>query len=295
MAIKDGSIIIATRGSALAMAQAKLTQEALASALGCAAQVQEFVTTGDRKAEWSLEKTGGKGLFTKELEEALLDGRADVAVHSAKDLPTELPEGLVIAAFLPRQSPWDVLVSRKADISTLSQIATSSPRRRTQLKEQYPHAVWEEIRGNVATRLKKVATSTTFEATVLAAAGLNRLGISAWEGLSFTELGVEQMVPAAGQGAIALQCRAEDAEALARVNDAQTWRAVTIERAFLNALGGGCHSSTAAFFDVQTDLLYAYAEDNGRASYTIKAQTAEEIAKAVDEAVEAFLRQEAGQ
>lgn len=293
MAFKDGSVVIATRGSALAKAQARLAESALAAVLGCRVQVQEYVTTGDRKAEWSLEKEGGKGLFTKELEEALLDGRADVAVHSAKDLPTDLPTGLVIGAFLPRETPWDVLVSRKADVSNLALIATSSSRRRAQLKEFYPSAVWEEIRGNVETRLKKTAGSDSIEATVLAAAGLHRLGIKVWEGLSFTELPPEKVVPAAGQGAIALQCRAEDAEALGRVNDATTWRAVTIERAFLNAMGGGCHNSTAAFFDSNLELLYAYAEAHGRASYPIRAEDPASIAEAVAAAVEMFLAQEA--
>lgn len=291
MAIENGSIVIATRGSALALAQAKLAQEALEAALGCAAQVQEFVTTGDRKTEWSLEKEGGKGLFTKELEDALLEHRADVAIHSAKDLPTDLPDGLVIGAFLPRQKPWDVLISRRADISSLSLIATSSPRRRAQLKELYPCAVWEEIRGNVETRLKKTAESGSFEATVLAAAGLNRLGISAWEGLSFTELTPDKVVPAAGQGAIALQCRAEDFERFSKVNDAATWRAVTIERAFLKALGGGCHSSTAAFFDAELNILYAYSEAQGRASYPIREAEPEAMLAQVDEAVDVFLQQ----
>lgn len=289
MAIQDGSIVVATRGSALALAQAELAKAALAAATGLSVRVQEFVTTGDRKAEWSLEKEGGKGLFTKELEEALLDGRADVAVHSAKDLPTDLPEGLVIGAFLPRQVPYDVLVSRKADISSLSLIATSSPRRRAQLKEQYPCAVWEEIRGNVETRLKKTAGSDTFEATVLAAAGLRRLGIEAWEGLSFTELPPEKVVPAAGQGAIALQCRRQDAGFFAAVNDSPTWRAVSIERTFLKALGGGCQNSTAVFFDSTTNILYAYSEEYGRACYTIT-QGDDRLDEAVENVVEQFLR-----
>lgn len=291
MAIKDGSIVIATRGSALALAQAKLAQEALAAATRLPVQVQEFVTTGDRKSEWSLEKEGGKGLFTKELEEALLDGRADVAIHSAKDLPTDLPQGLVIAAFLPRENPFDVLVSSRVPTTAFKLIATSSPRRRAQLKEIYPTAVWEEIRGNVQTRLKKAAESETIEATVLAAAGLKRLGITEWEGLHFTQLRPEQVVPAAGQGAIALQCRTDDAPFFAAVNDAQTWRAVSIERAFLNAMGGGCHSSTAAFFDASINLLYAYSEAQGRASYVIEATEEAAVAAAVKQAVEQFLAQ----
>ena len=141
-------------------------------------RIEKMVTTGDRQREWSLEKKGGKGLFTKELEDALLEKRADLAVHSAKDLPSEMPEGLSIAGFLPRESPEDVLVL-KDGIDAPARIATGSPRRRVQLRFLYPQVEFIEIRGNVDTRLAKIADGYA-DATVLAAAGLNRLGIDSW-------------------------------------------------------------------------------------------------------------------
>ncbi|MGE9296902.1 MAG: hydroxymethylbilane synthase [Puniceicoccales bacterium] len=259
-------IILATRRSALALCQAKQAQAHVSAHFdGAEAELKEFVTTGDKKTQWSLEKQGGKGLFTKELEDALLAGEADLAVHSAKDLPTEMPEGLVIAAFLPRESVNDILVVRE-EIAKPCFIATSSPRRRLQLKTFFPCAVWSEIRGNVETRLKKILNGQA-EATVLAAAGLKRLGILEGEGLAFRPLTIQQVVPAVGQGAIALQCRAEDYEKFRALTDPDTTRAVELERKFLAAMGGGCHTATAGHF--AHGLLYTFHEDTGRQEFHV--------------------------
>jgi hydroxymethylbilane synthase len=202
------------------------------------------VTTGDRQAEWSLAKQGGKGLFTAELEQALLRGEADVAIHSCKDLPGENPPGLVVAGFLPREVTHDVLVLREG-VTTPATIGTSSPRRQQQIAKLFPRATFTEIRGNVDTRLKKIAAGNA-DATILAAAGMKRLGIASWPGVVMRPLSFAESVPAVGQGAIALQCRAGDEARLAAVLDAATARSVTLERAFQARLGAGCQIAFAA-------------------------------------------------
>ncbi len=253
-------VILATRKSPLALAQAKLVAERLRAHFPDAAcELLKVVTTGDRRREWSLEKQGGKGLFTAELEQALLRGAAHVAVHSAKDLPNELTNGLVIAGYLPREDPRDVLLLR-AGVRTPLSIATSSPRRRLQIARMYPGAAFTEIRGNVDTRLKKIAAGAA-DATVLAAAGLKRLGIESWPGVEFRFLDFKQMVPAVGQGAIALQCRAEDASFLAPALDAATARQLALERLLQGRLGGGCQLAFAAHATV--DTLYVFHEKTG--------------------------------
>lgn len=239
------NIVVATRSSRLAVAQAELVAEAIRqTGLSENVELLKLSTTGDRQIDWSLEKEGGKGLFTKEIENAVLDGRADIAVHSAKDLPTEMVDRLTIAAYLKREQAHDVLV-RREESTKLSFIASSSPRRRAQLKATYPCAAWKEIRGNVETRLNRTAGGRA-DATVLAAAGLARLGIREFPGLIFEPLGLREVVPAPGQGAIAIQSLADQADRFAALNHAPTQRAVEIERAFLAAMGGGCHSATAA-------------------------------------------------
>lgn len=262
----DQPIILATRRSPLALCQANLAKAHVESVFGGAtAELKEFVTTGDKQTKWSLEDKGGKGLFTKELEDALLAGEADLAVHSAKDLPTEMPAGLAICAYLPREVTHDVLVMQSG-VEKPCMIATSSPRRRLQLKALYPCAVWSEIRGNVDTRLKKIASGKA-DATVLAAAGLKRLGIESFEGVVFTPMTFEQIVPAVGQGAIALQCRFEDVEKFAALTCAQTKTAVELERKFLAAMGGGCHTATAGH--VASGKLHVFHEDTGRQSFPL--------------------------
>jgi len=215
--------------------------------LGATVELLPMTTTGDRQAQWSLEKQGGKGLFTTELEQAVIDGAADLAVHSTKDLPGHTSPQLIIAGYLPRADPRDVIVLRSG-ITRPKKIATSSPRRRGQLALLFPDASFCEIRGNVETRLNKLAENEAdgAEATVLAAAGLARLGIATWPGLEFRPLAFAEMVPAVGQGAIAVQTRIGDAARFAAILHADTARAVRVERAFQAALGGGCHTAFAA-------------------------------------------------
>ncbi len=240
-------LVLVTRRSPLAMRQTELVKEYFAERMPEVEMVTTpLVTTGDRKTSWSLEKEGGKGLFTKELEDALLSGEADIAIHSAKDLPTALPDGLAIAGYLPRADVNDVLIVRDG-CAEPAVVATSSPRRRQQAKQLFPKVVWTEIRGNVQTRLKKVANGKV-DATFLALAGLKRLGIDSFEGTTFKPLGCRQMVPAVGQAAIALQVRSERVAEFAPLLCSATELAVSIERRFLHLLGGGCHTAVGAYF-----------------------------------------------
>lgn len=243
------------------MRQTELALAALQAARpGHCFEVLPITTTGDDQLSWSLEKSGGKGLFTSALEERILAGEADLAVHSAKDLPTVLPDGLVLAGYLPRAAAHDRIVLRE-DLGPAAPrtIATGSPRRRAQLQQRFPYAQWTEIRGNVGTRLQKIADGYA-DATVMAAAGLARLGIDQWPGLRFVDLETAACVPAAGQGAIGLQCRAGQERFFAAVGCEATRWAVDLERAILAAMGGGCHSATAVhcsagklhFFDTKT-------------------------------------------
>jgi len=252
---EEQPILLATRGSQLARAQAELVRAHLARALpGRSFDLLVLTTTGDKRHDWKLSEQGGKGLYTKELEEALLEGKAFAAVHSAKDLPTELPEGLTLAGFLPRADARDVLV-RREDCASPRTIASGSPRRREQGARLWPEAQCSELRGNLETRLKKIAEGQA-DATLLAAAGLARLGIASFPGLVFEPVALADMVPAAGQAAIAVECRVQDAPRLAPLLDAKTALAVGVERAFLAALGGGCHSASAAHYDGGTLRLH---------------------------------------
>lgn len=252
--------ILATRQSPLALAQAELVARCFREQLALDCSLSRFVTTGDRQAEWSLEQKGGKGLFTGELEQSLLAGEADLAVHSTKDLPGAMPAGLVIAGYLPRADPRDVLVTREG-VTIPRTIATGSPRRRLQLQELFPAATFTELRGNVDTRLRKVAAGDA-DATVLAAAGLARLGIAAWPGLVFRFLDTHEMTPAVGQGAVAVQCRAADAGKFARALHQETARQINLERALQAALGAGCHTAFGAL--VEGNTLHLYHELRGR-------------------------------
>ncbi len=261
-------IRIATRKSPLALAQTTMVAAHLASTLGVETELLKIVTTGDKQTEWSLEKRGGKGLFTSELEAALLRGEADIAVHSTKDLPGDMPAGLAIGGYLPRADPRDVLVVRSG-IASPALIATGSPRRRLQLLLQFPSAQFTEIRGNVDTRLRKIATDKVADATVLAAAGLARLGIHSWAGAEFRPFGLDQMVPAVGQAAVAIQCRSGEVDTFTSVFDAATARAVNVERAFQAALGGGCHTAFAAH--VAADRVHLFHEKTGLTSEPLTA------------------------
>jgi hydroxymethylbilane synthase len=253
-------LVLATRKSPLALAQAELAAAYLTERCGAKCELLMIVTTGDKQAEWSLEEKGGKGLFTKELESALLRKEADVAIHSAKDLPGELVPGLSTAGYLPREDPRDTLVLRTG-IKEPRTIATGSPRRRQQASLMFANVEFTEIRGNIDTRLKKIADLHLADATILAAAGLKRLGIGSWPGVEFRPIGHERMVPAVGQGAIAVQCRSDDEHQFAGVFDAATARGLGLERAIQSALGAGCHTALGVY--VTADTLYLFHEDVG--------------------------------
>lgn len=259
-------ITLATRKSPLALRQTEMVAAHLRAALGVETELLKLVTTGDKQIEWSLEQKGGKGLFTSELEGALQRGEADLAVHSTKDLPGDMPAGLAIAGYMPREDTRDVLVLR-AGVAQPKLLATGSPRRRIQIAKLYPGVAFTEIRGNVDTRLKKIGEQHVADGTLLAAAGLNRLGIGNWPGVEFHALGLQDMVPAVGQGAIAVQCRAADAVKFASAFDATTARAVEVERAFQTALGVGCHTAFGAH--ATADTLYFFHEQVGLRSFPL--------------------------
>ena len=249
------STLIATRKSPLALKQTAMVRACLAEKLPEQRfDNLELNTKIDERLNWSLEKRGGIGLFTKELEEALFERRAELAIHSAKDMPTVLPEGLAIAGYLSRARVNDVLVQRK-DSPNPQIIASSSPRRQVQVGLLYPDAKWTTIRGNVGTRLRKIADGEC-EASLLAAAGLDRLNITAFEGLEFIELSVEQVVPAPGQAAIAVQCRTEDLSKYKDLFCNETKLAVTLEKAFLKRLGSGCQIPVGAYYNKNTFQIY---------------------------------------
>jgi hydroxymethylbilane synthase len=248
-------LIIGTRGSPLAMAQVGIVRGLLQKTdPALSLETKIIKTSGDNFTNLSLIAGGGKGLFTKEIEEHLSRGEIDVAVHSMKDLPTVLPDRLMIGAVPPREDAHDVFISKKfqsiQELSNGARVATSSIRRRAQLLARRPDLQIEEIRGNVETRLRKLAENDGLDALILAAAGLRRLGL--WRrfgNFQWQEIDFEVMIPAVGQGAIACEVREDDngtREALARVNDVNTAACTTAERVFLRALGGGCQVPYAA-------------------------------------------------
>jgi hydroxymethylbilane synthase len=259
-------LVLATRQSPLALLQTEMVAAHLRNQLGVETELLKIVTTGDRQTEWSLEQRGGKGLFTSELEAAVRVGDADVAIHSTKDLPGEMSEGLAVGGYLPRADARDVLVLRTG-IESPDTIATGSPRRRLQIKLMFPDVTFSEIRGNVDTRLRKIGEQHVADGTILAAAGLKRLGIDTWDGVDFLPLNLDQMVPAVGQGAIAVQCRELDAAKFAAVFDFATARNVSVERAIQAALGGGCHTAFGAH--VVNDTLHLFHETIGVVSVSL--------------------------
>src|SRR6266487_2827969 len=293
-------ILIATRGSALALAQANLIAAQCRAAFPkLRFELKIIKTTGDKLQKASMAKVEGglpKGLFTKELEVALIKGQADLAVHSLKDLPTDLPAGLILVATPKRADVRDVLIYRDAgfiktraadkasedwtpgqdalrgfqpqaklkDFPNGATVATRSTRRKAQLQTVRPDLNLVEIRGNVTTRMQKVADRAELDATVLALAGITRLnftisadgklqGDAVPEGLLTTVLEVDVMLPCVGQGAIGIEIRADDerlAKICERLNHFNTLRCVTAERAFLHAMGGGCQSPVAAYAEI---------------------------------------------
>ncbi|MDP2919688.1 MAG: hydroxymethylbilane synthase [Dehalococcoidia bacterium] len=252
------SIVIGTRGSKLALVQAGMVIERLKQlAPGSEIRTEEITTHGDRNQQISLERLESTGVFVKDIEEALLSGRIDLAVHSLKDVPTEIPRGLKLAAVLERGDPRDVLVTRGPNLATLpagARIGTSSLRRSIQLKGLRADVELCSIRGNVDTRLRKVDTGE-YDGAILAAAGLVRLGCA---DRIVQYLPLETYLPAVGQAALVIETRADDMELLAllqRLNHLPTWQAVTAERFFLYELGGGCQAPIAALGTIQGDKL----------------------------------------
>lgn len=242
---------IGSRGSPLALAQANEVRARLAAALSVGVEhieIQVIRTTGDRIQDRPLADAGGKGLFTKELEEALLAGTIDLAVHSAKDMPTVLPPGLVLSACLPREDVRDVFISRKAaSLRALPQgavVGTASLRRQAMVKRLRPDLSVVPFRGNVETRLRKLDAGEV-DATLLALAGLKRLDLT---DAATCLLDVDDVLPACGQGAIGIETRGDDErtrEILSAINDAETMVALTAERAFLAVLDGSCRTPIA--------------------------------------------------
>ena len=260
MIASNSKIVLATRKSPLALKQAHWVALLIKKVMKSDVELLPMSTTGDRQAEWSLQDKGGKGLFTKELESAFIEGKADLAVHSAKDLPTDNPPGLKLSAFPVREDARDTLVM-KEDVLVPKVIATGSPRRKAQLKNRYPNVIWKELRGNVETRLRKIAVDCEADGTILAAAGLSRLGINHYPGLKFEKLSVDSMVPAPGQAAIAVQVRAEECKRFAVLDHMETSRAVEIERCILDRLDGGCQ--VALGVHVVGNNLYFFHEQCG--------------------------------
>ncbi len=241
---------IGTRASPLALVQAHEVQGLLAPE---ATEIVKIKTTGDKVQDRTLADIGGKGLFTKEIDEALRDGRVDVAVHSMKDLETWLPDGIAVAAVLEREDVRDVFISEKADsLENLPPgcvVGTSSLRRQAQILGRRPDLRVEAFRGNVQTRIRKLKAGEV-DATLLALAGLRRLGMA---DVATQILGTDVILPAVAQGAIGITCRGEDdrvLERLATLNHPQTWDRIAAERAMLAALGGSCRTPIGGLAEI---------------------------------------------
>jgi hydroxymethylbilane synthase len=251
-------IIVGSRQSALAMTQTghvieELKRICAEKGLEYEFEVRKIVTKGDRIVDVTLSKVGGKGLFVKEIEQAMLDEEIDLAVHSMKDMPSELPDGLVIGAVPLREDPRDCLITRGnltfAELPQGAKVGTSSLRRSSQLRTLRPDLAIEWIRGNIDTRIRKLEEEG-FDAIVLAAAGLRRMG---WESRISDILPPDVCIPAVGQGALAIECRQGDAdvrELLSLYNDEPTELAVTAERAFLRRLNGGCQIPIGGYAEI---------------------------------------------
>lgn len=254
-------IRIGTRASKLALWQAEFIAAELQKNFSTLEiELVKIQTTGDKILDSPLAKIGGKGLFTKEIETALAENKIDLAVHSLKDVPNELPPNFKIAAITKRANPFDAFVSNKfnsmAELPKGAVIGTSSLRRKAQILSFYPHLKIENLRGNVDTRLKKLDAGN-FDAIILAAAGLERLGYGDRIKQILTEI-----IPAAGQGALAVETRADNKEVTELVkflNDEKTFKAVKIERDFLKVIGGSCQIPVGIFADILENKIYARA------------------------------------
>jgi hydroxymethylbilane synthase len=252
---------IGSRGSKLALAQADEVRVRLAAAHGLDAAsmpIEVIRTSGDRITDRPLADAGGKGLFAKEIEDALGAGAIDIAVHSTKDLPTVLPDGLLLAAFLPREDARDVFISAKArslrELAPGATVGTGSPRRHAMVKRTRPDLNVIPFRGNVETRLRKLDDGLV-DATVLALAGLKRLGLA---DAATCILSIDEFLPAVGQGAVCVEIRADDArvrDLIGAIEDPATATAITAERAFLGALDGSCRTPIAGYASLVGDEL----------------------------------------
>jgi hydroxymethylbilane synthase len=278
MAQSTASLRIGTRGSPLALVQARAVRSRLAAAMGVNEETIELVvirTTGDTIQDRPLADEGGKGLFTKEIEEALLDRRIDLAVHSAKDMPTILPKGLALMACLEREDPRDVFISHKArslvELPRGASLGTASLRRQAIAKRARPDLRLTPLRGNVETRLRKLDAGEV-DATLLALAGLRRLGLV--EHIT-SIMNAEEFLPAVGQGAIGIEARKDDTrvcDILARIDHAETFIAIACERAFLAALDGSCKTPIAGHATISGDAIQfrgLIARPDGSAAHDI--------------------------
>lgn len=253
-------IKIATRQSPLALWQAEYVAERLQQAHpGIKTELVRMLTKGDKFLDAPLAKIGGKGLFVKELEQGMLEGSADIAVHSMKDVPVEFPEGLHLAVILPREDPYDAFVSNKynslEELPANAKIGTSSLRRQCQIAERFPDMEILSLRGNVNTRLAKLDAGN-FDAIILAAAGLKRLGFT---DRITQELDSTVSLPAIGQGAVGIECRVDDLEVnqlLAPLADKDSTIRVSAERAMNERLKGGCQVPIAGFAELQGEQLF---------------------------------------
>lgn len=290
-------LAIGTRGSDLALAQAHEVRDRLLAAHEgqLSITVEVISTRGDRVTDRPLSQIGGKGLFTEEIEERLLDGRIDLAVHSSKDMPTVLPDGLELSCFLPREAPEDAFICSTAtslhDLPKGAVVGSSSLRRKALILRLRPDLKVVEFRGNVQTRLRKLADGVA-DATLLAAAGLNRLGMA---DIAASRFSTEEFPPAPGQGAICVETRIGDeatARLLAPLNHAKTAMALEVERAFLAELDGSCRTPLAGHAVVDGDSVRFHGmilsedgqtsyEDRGEAPLAAAAQMAIDIAKSL--------------
>lgn len=253
------TLILGTRGSILARTQSQHVADAITAATGVPVELRIISTRGDRDRSQPLAQIGGKGLFTLELEQGLRDGSLDLAVHSLKDLPTDDPDGLVLGALPQREDPRDAWVGPAImDLAEGAVVGTGSLRRAAQVQALRPDVRIQDIRGNVETRLAK-RDDGQYDATILAMAGLRRLGIERPDILALTP---EQMVPAVGQGVLGVQCRDGDDRVLGlllSIDHAPTRRCATLERAFLASLGGGCNVPAGCYARIVDGALHAVA------------------------------------